>query len=92
MAITYEWRGEFTSAEANLLHAECFGHRVQGDEEWDWRGQCPDGEQRQAGQELLLCCRAREAADRAAGAETTRIEGDKVETRPQFGRDLRIGG
>jgi GNAT superfamily N-acetyltransferase len=39
MAISYEWRGEFTSAEANLLHAECFGHRVLADEEWDWRGQ-----------------------------------------------------
>jgi len=30
---------EFTSAEANALHAECFGHRVLGDDEWDWRGQ-----------------------------------------------------
>ena len=39
MAISYEWRGEFTSAEANALHAECFGHPVLGDDEWDWRGQ-----------------------------------------------------
>ena len=39
MAISYEWRGEFTSAEANALHAECFGHPVLGDHEWDWRGQ-----------------------------------------------------
>ena len=39
MAISYEWRGEFTSAEVNALHAECFGHRVLGDHEWDWRGQ-----------------------------------------------------
>ena len=28
-----------TSAEANALHAECFGHPVLGDGEWDWRGQ-----------------------------------------------------
>ena len=39
MTITYEWRGEFTSAEANRLHAECFGHAVLSDQEWDWRGQ-----------------------------------------------------
>ena len=39
MAITYEWRGNFTSAEANALHAECFGHAVLRDQEWDWRGQ-----------------------------------------------------
>ena len=38
MAISYEWRGAFTSAEANALHAECFGHPVLGDDEWDWRG------------------------------------------------------
>ena len=34
MAISYEWRGEFTSA----LHVECFGHPVL-DDDWDWRGQ-----------------------------------------------------
>ena len=39
MAIRYEWRGEFSSAEANALHAECFGHAVLRDQEWDWRGQ-----------------------------------------------------
>ena len=39
MAISYEWRGEFTSAEANALHADSFGHRVLADDEWDWRGQ-----------------------------------------------------
>ena len=39
MIVSYEWRGEFTSAEANALHAECFGHPVLGDDEWDWRGQ-----------------------------------------------------
>jgi hypothetical protein len=39
MAISYEWRGAFTSAEANRLHAEWFGHPVLSDQEWDWRGQ-----------------------------------------------------
>ena len=39
MAITYQWRGDFASAEANALHAECFGHAVLGDDEWNWRGQ-----------------------------------------------------
>ena len=37
--ITYEWRGDFASAEANALHAECFDHPVLSDAEWDWRGQ-----------------------------------------------------
>jgi GNAT superfamily N-acetyltransferase len=39
MAISYEWRGQFASAEANALHAECFDHPVLGDDEWDWKGQ-----------------------------------------------------
>ena len=39
MEITYEWRGEFASAEAHVLHAEAFDTRVFSDEEWDWRGQ-----------------------------------------------------
>jgi GNAT superfamily N-acetyltransferase len=30
------WRGPFTSAEANLLHAAAFGTRVYSDDEWDW--------------------------------------------------------
>jgi GNAT superfamily N-acetyltransferase len=30
------WRGEFSSAEANALHAEAFDTRVYDDEEWDW--------------------------------------------------------
>ncbi len=36
MPETYAWRGEFTSGEANVLHAEAFGTRVFGDSEWDW--------------------------------------------------------
>lgn len=32
----FEWRGEFTSTEANALHAAAFETRVFGDEEWDW--------------------------------------------------------
>jgi GNAT superfamily N-acetyltransferase len=39
MTVSFQWRGDFTSAEANALHAECFGHAVLGDDEWDWRGQ-----------------------------------------------------
>jgi GNAT superfamily N-acetyltransferase len=34
--VTYEWRGAFTSAEANVLHATAFGGRVFTDTEWDW--------------------------------------------------------
>lgn len=37
MPISYQWRGEFTSAEANVLHAEAFETRVFSAEEWDWR-------------------------------------------------------
>jgi GNAT superfamily N-acetyltransferase len=36
MSITYEWRGEFGSTEANVLHAEAFGTRLFDDDEWDW--------------------------------------------------------
>ena len=39
MAVTYEWRGDFASAELNVLHAECFDHPVLADDDWDWRGQ-----------------------------------------------------
>jgi len=39
MAISYEWRGAFTSAEANILHAECFDHTVLSDQEGAWRAQ-----------------------------------------------------
>ena len=31
-----EWRGSFTNAELNALHAECFEHRLMDD---DWWGQ-----------------------------------------------------
>jgi GNAT superfamily N-acetyltransferase len=34
--VTYEWRGSFTNAEANALHAEGFGHEPGDD---DWRAQ-----------------------------------------------------
>jgi ribosomal protein S18 acetylase RimI-like enzyme len=37
MAIETSWRGEFTSREANVLHADAFGGRVYDDAEWDWR-------------------------------------------------------
>jgi GNAT superfamily N-acetyltransferase len=37
MSMSYEWRGEFTSGEANALHAEAFATRVFSDDEWDWR-------------------------------------------------------
>jgi GNAT superfamily N-acetyltransferase len=30
------WRGPFTSAEANHLHAAAFGTRAYTDAEWDW--------------------------------------------------------
>ena len=32
------WRGSFTNAEVNQLHAEAFETRVFSDEEWDWHG------------------------------------------------------
>ena len=33
------WRGTFTSAEANLLHAEAFETDVFDDDEWNWVAQ-----------------------------------------------------
>ena len=36
MRVAYEWRGEFSSAELNVLHAEGFEHELL---DWDWRGQ-----------------------------------------------------
>jgi GNAT superfamily N-acetyltransferase len=37
--VTYEWRGGFTNAEVNRLHAEAFDTRVYDESEWDWRDQ-----------------------------------------------------
>jgi GNAT superfamily N-acetyltransferase len=36
VAVRYEWRGAFDSAEANALHAAAFGTRVFTDDEWPW--------------------------------------------------------
>jgi GNAT superfamily N-acetyltransferase len=52
VAITYEWRGDFTSAELNVLHAEGFDHDIL---DWDWRGQVE--------RHTLGWVTAREAAD-----------------------------
>lgn len=42
MKTVYRWRGDFTSAEANQLHADAFGHRTFSDEAWDWVALCND--------------------------------------------------
>lgn len=34
MTTTYEWRGTFTNAELNPLHAEAFAHRLLPDDDW----------------------------------------------------------
>ena len=39
MSLTCLWRGEFSSSELNLLHAEAFATKVFSDAEWDWRSQ-----------------------------------------------------
>jgi GNAT superfamily N-acetyltransferase len=36
VAVAYDWRGAFTSAELNVLHAEGFEHDLL---DWDWGGQ-----------------------------------------------------
>jgi GNAT superfamily N-acetyltransferase len=36
MASTVAWRGEFSKAEANALHAEAFGTRLFDAAEWNW--------------------------------------------------------
>jgi len=36
MTVTYQWRGEFTNREVNVLHAEAFGTRVFDESEWNW--------------------------------------------------------
>jgi hypothetical protein len=37
MPISYNWRGEFETAQANALHAAAFGTRVFTDTESPWR-------------------------------------------------------
>jgi GNAT superfamily N-acetyltransferase len=39
VSITCTWRGDVTSTELNVLHAEAFGTRVYDDSEWDWLAQ-----------------------------------------------------
>ena len=39
MPVAYTWRGEFSNAEVNALHAEGFGHKVFDGSEWDIRDQ-----------------------------------------------------
>ena len=36
MAVIYEWRGDFSNQEVNLLHAEAFATRVFDESEWNW--------------------------------------------------------
>lgn len=36
IVVEYSWRGPFSSAEVNRLHAEAFETRVFADSEWDW--------------------------------------------------------
>ena len=36
MGVTYEWRGSFTNAEVNELHAEAFDTPVFDEDEWNW--------------------------------------------------------
>ena len=36
MTVTYQWRGAFTNAEVNALHAEAFETAVFDESEWDW--------------------------------------------------------
>ena len=39
MSISYEWRGQFSNSEINVLHAEAFDTRVFSDDEWNWVSQ-----------------------------------------------------
>ncbi|HEX3299413.1 MAG TPA: GNAT family N-acetyltransferase [Actinomycetota bacterium] len=39
MTVAYTWRGDVTSADLNVLHAEAFGTRVYSDDEWNWAAQ-----------------------------------------------------
>lgn len=35
--VVFEWRGVFTNAEVNRLHAEAFETRLFDETEWNWR-------------------------------------------------------
>jgi GNAT superfamily N-acetyltransferase len=37
MPVTYQWRGDFTNAEVNELHAKAFQTRVFDEAEWNWQ-------------------------------------------------------
>jgi GNAT superfamily N-acetyltransferase len=39
MALEYSWRGDFSNAEMNALHAEAFETRLYDESEWNWREQ-----------------------------------------------------
>ena len=36
MTVTYQWRGAFTNAEVNALHAEAFETPLFDESEWNW--------------------------------------------------------
>ena len=36
MTVIFQWRGDFTNQEVNVLHAEAFGTRVFDGSEWNW--------------------------------------------------------
>src|SRR5262249_36165102 len=36
MGTSFMWRGQFSTDEANRLHAEAFGTRLYSADEWDW--------------------------------------------------------
>jgi GNAT superfamily N-acetyltransferase len=57
MTVTFEWRGAFTNAEMNALHAEAFAMRVFDESEWNW--------QRQVSEHSLGWVLARDDADGA---------------------------
>jgi GNAT superfamily N-acetyltransferase len=39
VAVAYTWRGDFSNAEMNALHAEAFETRVYDESEWNWHDQ-----------------------------------------------------
>ena len=40
--VQYVWRGDFSNAEVNELHADAFEHRTFNEDEWDWVTLCND--------------------------------------------------